>query len=238
MSEHPSPINPWFAIWLKPRATIARIVASNPNRSLWVLAAIYGFTSLLNFFQTGSLGSYFGPAGILLSAAVLAPFWGYLLFAIWGGLTFWTGRWFKGKAHFTAVRAAYAWSCVPFVFHIPLWFLMAILFGKQLFIHFPEGTALTQSQVTLLFAILIFKVTLAIWSVVIYINALAEVQRYSVFRAILNLVTAGIIAAIFFGILWSLLFYFAGSSAPHSMAVFPLLYEGSSIVSLSEFMSQ
>lgn len=247
MTEHrPSSMNPWVSIWLEPRATVARIVAANPNRSLWVLAAIYGFTSLLNFFQAGALGSYLGPVSILLLAAVIAPFWGYLIFAIWSALISWTGGWFKGKGSFAAVRAVYAWSCVPFAFHIPIWLFLAALFGKQLFIHFPEAVALTQTQVTLLFALLIFKVVLAIWSLVIYINALAEIQRFSVIRAILNLVVAGILAALLFGLLWALLFYFAGPSVPSvgslgsvgPMAGIELLQEGSSIVLLSGFMRQ
>lgn len=208
--EHHSP---WLSIWTRPRATIARIVASNPNRSLWWLAAIYGFCSLMNLFQSIALGSAMGTLGILILAIVLSPFYGYISFCIWSWFVTWVGKWFRGQGTFKTIRAAYAWSCVPIVLNIPLWLLMVILFGHQLFLNFPDAHLLPSSQVLILFIILIAKVVLAIWSLVIYLNALAEVQNYTVLRAILNVVVAGVILAIIFFILWSFLIYAFGSVA-------------------------
>src|SRR5438105_4239723 len=125
--------NPWLTIWTKPRATIARIVGQNPNQSLWWLAAIYGFCSLLSLFQSMTLGSAMGTIGILILAVIIAPFYGYISFSIWSWFVLWTGKWFKGQGTFKTVRASYAWSCVPIIVSIPLWLLMVILFGHQLF---------------------------------------------------------------------------------------------------------
>ena len=205
--------SPWISIWTHPRATIARIVAENPNRSLWLLAAIYGFCSLMNLFQSVLVGQRIGTLGILILAIVFSSIYGYISFTTWSWVVTWVGKWFKGQGHFKAVRAAYAWSCVPIVLNIPLWLLMVILFGHQLFLNFPDAHLLPASQVLFLFLILIAKVVLAIWSFVIYLNTLAEVQQFTIIRAILNVVVAGIILTIFFLILWSLLFYTVGGLA-------------------------
>jgi hypothetical protein len=205
--------NPWLTIWRHPRATIARIVAENPNRSLWLLAGIYGFCALMNLFQSMALGSALSTLGILILAIILAPFYGYISFSIWSWFVTWVGKWFKGHGSFTTIRSAYAWSCVPIVLNIPLWVLMVIIFGHQLFLNFPDAHLLPSSQVLLLFIILIAKVVLAIWSLVIYLNALAEVQKYSVLRAILNVVVAGVILGVIIFILWSLLIYAVGGIA-------------------------
>jgi len=203
--------NPWLTIWTQPRATIARIVAVNPNQSLWLLAGIYGFCSLMNMFQSMALGSALGPVGIVILAIVLAPFWGWLNFSIWSVFVTWVGKWFRGMGTFKTIRSAYAWSCVPIVLNIPLWLLMVVLFGQQLFLNFPDAHLLPQGQMMLLFAILIVKVVLAIWSLVIYLNALAEVQKFSVLRAILNVVVAGLIFALIMFVVWSLLVLAMGS---------------------------
>lgn len=208
--EHHSP---WLTIWTRPKATIARIVAENPNRSLWILAWIYGFCSMLNMFQSMALGHAMGTAAILILTLIIAPLYGYISFCIWSFFVFWVGKWFKGLGNFKTVRAAYAWSCVPILFNIPLWLLMVILFGHQLFLNFPEAHLLPQPQVFFLFIILIAKVVLAIWSLVIFLNALAEVQKYSVLRAILNVVVAGLILAVILYVLWSLLIYAVGGVA-------------------------
>lgn len=205
--------NPWLSIWMNPRATIARIVADNPNRSLWLLAGIYGFCSVMNMFQSMALGNAMGSLGLIILGIIIAPFYGWVSFTIWSWFVAWVGKWFKGHGHFKAIRAAYAWSCVPIALNIPLWLLMVILFGHQLFLNFPDAHLLPSGQVTLLFVILIVKVVLAIWSLVIYLNALAEVQNYSILKAIFNVVVAGLIMAVIFFVLWSLLFYAMGVSS-------------------------
>jgi hypothetical protein len=209
MEQH----NPWLTIWTQPRATIARIVAANPNRSLWLLAGIYGFCSLANMFQSMTLGSVLTPFGVLLIAVIFAPIWGWINFTVWSWFVSWVGKWFKGHGSFQAIRAAYAWSTVPLIVNIPLWLLMAVLFGHQLFLNFPDAHLMPNWQVMFVFGILVVKVVLAIWSLVIYLNALAEVQKFSILRSILNVVVAGFIVGVVFFIFWSLLIYAVGGVA-------------------------
>lgn len=211
--------NPWRTIWTQPKATIAQITAGNPNRSIWWLATIYGFCSMLNMFQSIAIGSVLGTFGILLLALVIAPFYGYITFSVWSFVVLWVGKLFKGQGSFKTVRAAYAWSCVPITLNIPLWLLMVFLFGHQLFLNFPEAHLLPSSQVFLLFAILIVKVVLAIWSLVIFLNALAEVQKISVFKAILNALIAAVILGIVLFIFWSFLIYALGGAFASAMMI-------------------
>lgn len=228
-SSQDSHQSPWLSIWVRPRATITRIVQDNPNKSIWLLAAIFGFSSLLNTFQSASLGLSLSPLAILIIAIVLSPFWGMAYFSVWGWLVLKTGKWFKGQGTFHSIRAAYAWSAVPLVLNIPLWLLMALLFGKQLFLNFPEGYLLTDGQITILFFILISKVILAVWALVIFLNALSEVQEYSVFRAILNVIVAGLIAVIVLGLLWVLVLFSLGMSVETPKTAFHFLNEGMSL---------
>lgn len=221
-----TPRHPWLSIWTRPRATIAEIVASHPNRSLWVLAAIYGFSSLMNLFQSGSLGSKMGVVPILILAVVFSPLWGYVAFSFWSWFVSWTGKWFKGKGPYTHIRAAYAWSCVPMVFQIPLWLFLVAVFGRKLFTAFPEGAALGPSEASLLFFLLIGKVVLAVWSLVIYVNALAEVQKFSILRAIGNLIAAAILVAIVCAVFWSAIFYLIGTPSAPTASLFELWSDG------------
>lgn len=214
--------NPWLTIWTQPRATIAQIVAVNPNRSLWLLAFIYGFCSLMNMFQSMALGSTLSPIGILILAIIIAPFWGWVTFSVWSVFVTWVGKWFKGKGQFSETRAAYAWSCVPILLNIPLWLLMVYVFGHQLFLNFPDAHLVPPVQLTLLFAVLISKVVLAIWSLVIYLNALAEVQQFSILKAILNVLVAGVILGIVLFVVWSLLFYALSSVATGALMLLNL----------------
>lgn len=216
--------NPWITIWTKPRATIRQIVDVNPNCCLWGLAFIYGFCSLMNFAQSSMLGYSMGSAAILILSFVLAPFWGYMSFSIWSGIVFWVGKLFKGQGNFAEVRAAYSWSCVPIAINIPLWLLMVVLYGHQLFLNHPDSQLMSGAEIFILFSILIAKVILAVWSLVIYLNGLAEVQKMSMVRVIFNVIVSGLILSfILFG-LWVLILYLFGSGSQLSATNF--LFDG------------
>ncbi len=216
-------MNPWLNIWFKPKATVAKVVDENPNRSLWTLAWVYGFCSLMNLFQSMSLGAALGTGWILALAVVLAALWGYVNFTVWSWFVKLVGKWFGGKGNFKSIRCAYAWSCVPIVINVPLWLLMVITFGHQLFVNFPDAHLLGSGEILFLFVVLIVKVILAVWSLVIYLNGLAQVQDFSVLKAILNVIVAGIIvAAIFVGI-WILLTALGGGSGTAAMMLWKLI---------------
>jgi hypothetical protein len=197
-------MNPWITIWTKPRQTISHIIGQNPNRSLWALATIYGFCSLINMAQSMILGTAMNLWGILLLTLILAPFWGYINFSVWSWVVYLVGKCLKGSGRFVDVRAAYAWSSVPLAVNIPLWLLMVALFGHQLFLELPDSHLLPNSLVILLFFILIVRMGLSVWSLVIYLNGLAEVQQFTILRAIVNVVLAGILLGIVMFILWNL----------------------------------
>jgi hypothetical protein len=119
-----------------------------------------------------------------------------------------TGKLLKGGAEFKIVRSAFAWSCVPFVINVILWIVLAFMFGQLLFMNTAGGYAFTQGQVAFLFFLIIARIAVGIWSLVIYINALAEVQQFSILRAIGNVLLAAILLGVFF---WLVSFLLTGA---------------------------
>ena len=217
-----SKTSPWLSIWTSPRLTIASIVKKNANQGLWILAWIYGFLSLLNAFQALDLGHAFSLAPILLLAVIFAPLWGFAIFSIWGALVLLVGKILRGNASFKEVRAAYAWSCVPLSASIVIWAILLAIFGLSLFQSTLNNAPMPNSEVVVLFALLIGKVVFAIWSLVIFINALAQVQSFSVLRSICNILLAWVLAAFLIGVLWWGLSLVQVAQAPHMQLFFSL----------------
>lgn len=197
-------MNPWRAMWTRPRETIREVVSSGPNRSIWLLSSIYGFSSLLNVFQSMALGHRLGLVPMTIAAVVLAPVWGFAIFSIWSWVTTAIGKLLKGVGEFRPVRAAYAWSCVPLIAIIPIWALLIVFYGDLLFFDIPESQILEMGQAGFLFALLLGKLVFSIWSLVLYVQALAEVQQFSILKAILNMVAAGLLLGLLFGLFWGI----------------------------------
>lgn len=186
--------NPWKTIWVHPRETVQAIVAENPKKHLWILSFIYGFTALLNGFQSFPLALKFGLLPLLLLTVIFAALFGYVFISAWSWVIVKVGRIFGGKATFESARAAYAWSCVPLIGNIPLWILI-MLFYSDLFFYGVERI-LMPGPAAFLFIILMGKLVFAIWSIVLYLQTLAEVQNFSILRAIGNVILSSIALAI------------------------------------------
>ena len=107
--------SPWFSVWSHPKAAIRTVVNTNPRRSFYWLAFIYGLQILLYTANQQSLGYIAHYLVVLLFSLLLAPFVGSILLFISSWVLYFTGRWLKGKAPFSHVKAVMAWSKVPFV---------------------------------------------------------------------------------------------------------------------------
>lgn len=202
-------------MWTCPRETIREIVSADPKRGLWVLAWGYGFSAILNSIQSLGVGQGVETLWhLLVVAALFAPFWGMFIFTVWGWVTAKVALLFKGVSDYQSARAAYAWSCLPLLAVAPLWFGLIFLYGP-LFFYPAEGERfLSTGEAGLLFLILLAKLVLTIWALVLYIQAFAEVNRFSVLRSIGAIVVSGVAITALFALFWIVLVQLAG---PHSL---------------------
>lgn len=215
--------NPWLSIWTEPRATIHRIVSVNPNRCCWFLAAVYGFSSLLNSFQSIALGNQMNLAWVLGLAVIFSSVWGYVVFSIWSWVVYLVGKIFRGKGTYVQIRAAYAWSCVPLVVNCLLWIVLIFSFGSTLFSNVIPDQLLSNGQSLFIFLVLIAKVILAIWALVIYLNALSEVQQYSILKTIGNVLASGVLIGLVLGLIWNASIQFVGVAMETSQTTYQLI---------------
>ncbi len=188
--------SPWFTMWTKPKETIQKVIDFNPNYQLGFLSLIYGFVSLMGSFQSMSLGYRFNFFLIILIGLVCAPIWGYIVFSVSSFLVFITGKILKGQGSFKQVRASFAWANVPLIANIFLWIVLFLFFQDKVFKDFPGGHVLQTYEIVVLFSILFLQLVLSIWVLVLYVNALAQVQKFSIIKSILNIIFALVVAFI------------------------------------------
>jgi hypothetical protein len=165
-------------MWTSPRPTIRAIVDSDPKRSFFWLAAIYSLQSILFMANYLSLGLTYNLAVILIIAIVLSPLIGAIFFYVYGWLFYISGRWLGGAAPASHVRAAFAWSKVPLLINLAMWFILLIFSTENIFIQYSAGPSL-------LFINFIALIS-GVWCLVLLIQSLREVQGFSIGKAIGN----------------------------------------------------
>ncbi len=176
-------ITPFFTIWTAPRATIRRIVDTEPTRYVIALAAIGPAINALTNQWSRALASnanlsVLWPLWVVVDVAIQAALGVVLLFAL-GGVFRWSGSLLGGLASRDEVRAAIAWSQVPDI-TAGILVLIAVLLGMPA----PHATAGTLQIDPSFYPVLIVAAVLAVWGSIILLKCLGEVHRISAWRAL------------------------------------------------------
>jgi len=179
-------VNPWTHIWFHPRETIRKVARYNPKHRFLILSFLYGLPMLLHMAQNLSLGQEFTVAGISIFAIVLATFVGMLGIAIASALITWTGRWIGGEANYKKVRCAVSWSNAPNIVSVLVWILLIFSFGGSVFFEDFQQEGHQGLAMLLVTGGLVVQAVLSVWSFIILVKGLGEVQGFSAWKGALN----------------------------------------------------
>lgn len=196
MAEKSLGLNPWISIWTAPRETIRSIVNFNAKMGFIILSFLHGLPTLFYSAQDLSMGNIYSLLAIIVGAIVLATFIGMLSITIGSALILWTGRWIGGTATYYPVRAAVSWSNVPNIIVILTWLLSIFYFREQVFLKGFQQTDFTGTAFAVMAVIFIVQTVMSIWSLVILVKGVAEVQGFSAWKGLLNVLIPFFIIAI------------------------------------------
>jgi len=171
----PRPPSPWISIWFSPRRTIRRIVDAEVPPSFWPVVMLYLLgeaVAALKFDAAGAVdwnGSSM-PLGISVVGVGLrvqvAP--GFLALI---------GRWFGGEAKAGEIQQAFAWGFIPAAVAGLILALTVLIYGDI------ERVSTIPVLILGLIALVVY-----LWSYVTQVITLAEVQRFTILRAIASMV--------------------------------------------------
>ena len=197
--------NPWISIWTEPRATIRYLINTDPGRSVVALAVLGGIAQSLSQAIDQSMGEQLSLPMILPFAAGIGSVFGVLALYVGSYLVQWTGRWIGGEGSLSEIRTALGWANVPMVAYLAFTLLVIAWSGPLLFLSEeslaaqPIGTG--GAMVFLIYGFV--AIVLGIWSFIILLKGVGEVQGCSAWKAWGNLILAvlpfialGVIAAI------------------------------------------
>jgi signal peptidase I len=176
--------SPFATIWLNPRETIERIVATRPTHlvlPLAILGAIGGFyAELLTLGLTADLNGWLW-LGFIAASAVAGVIWLYVSALILR----WIGRLLGGEASALQLRAVLAWSSVPMIFGLVTALAVTVALHLQ---GITDSWGVRQLLVTIF----------GVWSSIVFLAMLSRVEHFGIGRTlvayILNLIVPLVIA--------------------------------------------
>ncbi|WP_152392631.1 Yip1 family protein [Paenibacillus guangzhouensis] len=188
-------LHPWLHIWTRPRQVIRGVLSGEQSRrNIIILAGVSGILRALDQATSRSLGDQMNMMMVLLVSLISGFIGGFISLYLISWIMKFTGKWIGGQASFHEVLTATAWSNVILIWVGILWIPKLLLFGYELF---TTATPIMDANPTLKLLLVIFgviEVVLSIWAVVVYILILSEVQKFSGWMALLNVILALVIA--------------------------------------------
>ncbi len=173
-------VDSWFTIWYRPRATMRRIVDTDPHKFViaiaWMAGALAALESQVMLASVALPPEMphmprLGPIAVALAAILLGLLSVVSLYGL-GVLYRWSGHILGGTAERVEVRAALAWAQVPGIY-----FAVVMILAAVLGIYTPP-TPHTTSPVG------VVETIVGIWVFVISLKCLGEVHRFSAWRAL------------------------------------------------------
>lgn len=190
-------LNPWISMWNQPRSTIRAIAYNRPTYGIYYLAIIYALQGFFFYANWWSLGVRTHYPFYLTLGIIVSPIIGIIWLYLMGEFFYLSGRLLHGTATRRQIRAIVAWSALPFTITLAMWVLLLFWSPEHVFIQ-DSGP---HSSIFVNFITLIAKV----WSFVLLLESLREIQHFSVRKAALNVIGVWTFSTILFFIVFSIL---------------------------------
>jgi hypothetical protein len=190
--------SPFLTIWGEPRATFRRIVEIDPGYLVLPLAAASGIAPMLGYVPIAiraapAYSIYAAGVAVLLVCGLFSV--ARLYVESW--LLVASGEWLGGTADRTEIRTVLAWSSVPSVAAQCLLGVPLLLLPRLDPVSFEDPGFWMMVLGVLLAQNFVVGAVLHVWSLVILCKGLGEMQGFSAWKGLLNLVLSRLLGVLF-----------------------------------------
>lgn len=196
-------VRPWLSIWTKPKQTVRAVINYNVRYRFFILSVLYGLPTVLQTAQNLSLGSVLSLPAILIGSIIASPILGAIGLLLCSLFLTWTGRWIGGRGSFLEMRCAVSWTNATNIVTVLVWVALIGQFKEIIFYEGFVKMPMTMTESAWLTAYFFIQLIVSIWSFILLLFAVSEVHRFSVWKALLNIVIAFLVGV---GISWIIAF--------------------------------
>ena len=175
-------------IWITPRLVFKFLEQKSYDKFVYLLLLLAGISNAFDRASSRNLGDMFSLIWIIGTCLISGALIGWITYYLYASLLSWTGKWLNGKGNTTSILRMLAHAMIPTIFALGLLIIQIATFGIGIF----------QSEIDIeiygLFSIFIFYGTLSleiifgIWTLIIFIIGLSEIQKLSIGNSILNMI--------------------------------------------------
>jgi hypothetical protein len=171
-------------IWTFPRPVFKFINHFKYQKYLTVLLILAGIVNAFDRADISNIGKYDSIIVTIIASIVGGALFGWISFYIYSSLIRFTGKWINGKANTDSILRTLAYASIPSIAGLVLIIPKLLLRGSDLYENvLTYGFSITES-------------ILGVWTLVLSVIGISEVQQFSIGRAVANLILAVLVVAV------------------------------------------
>ena len=175
-------------IWTEPRRVLKYINETKYEKYFYILLFLAGVSGAFDRAVNKNMGENVSLLGIVASCVILGGFLGWLSYYIYAALLSWTGKWLDGKGNPDSIYRILAYAMIPSAISLVFLVPQIAVYGIDLFV--KDGDLVNAGIVgnIVFWGSILLEIILGVFTIIFSVIGLSEVQKISVWKAILNLV--------------------------------------------------
>jgi hypothetical protein len=193
-------------IWTSPRSVFRYLHTYQYDKYVSLLLILAGIAKGFDQAATKNMGDSSSLPVIIGICVVVGGLFGWITYYFYAGLLSWTGKWIKGTATTKEILRVIAYGMLPSIISLVFVVIQIIVYGEEIFK--KEGNIIRGSTIedAVFYISLLWQFTLVIWTMILIVVGISEVQKFSIGKAILNLLFPGFVIMIPIGLIVLLVF--------------------------------
>ena len=175
-------------IWTEPRRVLTYINETKYEKYFYILLFLAGVSGAFDRAVNKNMGENVSLLGIVAGCVILGGLLGWLSYYIYAALLNWTGKWLDGKGDTDSIYRVLAYAMIPSAISLVFLVPQIAVYGIDLFV--KDGDLVNAGIVgnIVFWGSILLEIILGIFTIIFSVIGLSEVQKISVWKAILNLV--------------------------------------------------
>jgi hypothetical protein len=173
-------------IWLSPRVIFKYIHDHKFDKYVTPLLILAGISRAFDRASMKDIGDNLSLWPLLAACIILGGLFGWITFYLYAALIHWTGKWLEGKGDTPSLLRMMAFALIPSV--VALIFLVPQIgiYGIEMFKSDGDITSAGLIPNILVYSSLFLEFVFSIWTIVLCVIGISEVQQLSIGKSILN----------------------------------------------------
>ena len=183
----------FIKIWTSPRKIFRYINDKHYDKYVVILLVLSGISRTFDQAAMKNMGDKISILGIIGFCIIGGGLLGWLTYYIYAALISWTGKWLNGEGNTDSILRIISYAMLPSVVALIFLIPQIAVYGNEMFK--ADGDIVSAGFISNIFVYLslLLEITFGIWTLVLCVIGISEVQKFSIGKSILNMLMPGLL---------------------------------------------